>query len=237
MIASNPYIHIPPATSTESIYFDGVNETAGAGSVSMMQGASAFTYMLWVRPDTVSGTDRLYYQLFNGNRYMEITMVNAKLRVIIRNVGVSPSYGNILTDNNVFSSTTWAHVAITFSSGTVVIYIDGSSVPFTDSGTTPASTATNNVNTEIVSANYFEGYLDEVALFDYALSGAQVTEAYNDGITNDYNLLSGGAPEHYWKFETADGDDETTVNDQGDTGTNDLTLTNMEIGDYQNEVP
>lgn len=226
------------ATSTESLYFDGVDETANPGQISALIGASAFTYMAWIRPDTVSGSDRFLYQYFNGNRNTRIDMSNAKLNVIIRNAGVVPSYGNIITDNDVFTAAVWQHLTITFNAGTVVIYVDADSKPFTDSGTTPVSTANNAVDSHIIHVGGpYEGYIDELAIFDYAMTAGEVATAYNGGVTNDYMELVSGAPEHYYKFETGDGDDATNVTDQGDTSGNPLVLSNIEIGDYTNEVP
>jgi len=247
MYIGNPFLQFPSAgggaDSTESLYFDGVDESGNAGSISMMQNVGVFTFMCWVRPDSVTGTDRLYWQYFNGNRNVRIEMVNAKLNVIIRNAATSPNYGSTLTDNDVFSTTTWHHLAVVYdgSAGAgsrVIIYVDGSSVADTVTGAFPPTTASNSVDSYIIhSSNLFEGYLDEVALFDYAMTSGEVTTAYNSAVTNDYTSLVSGAPEHYWRFETGDGDDQTTVNDQGDTGTADITLTNMEIGDYSSEVP
>ncbi|MCP4846168.1 MAG: tandem-95 repeat protein, partial [Actinomycetia bacterium] len=95
----------------------------------------------------------------------------------------------------------WHHVAFSFGSGGMQLYLDGNRVdtnPYTGGlGTTSggagnyepiaigASTRTSGDGTVTPLNDYFDGRIDEVAIFGTALSGA------------DINRLSGGALQHY----------------------------------------
>jgi hypothetical protein len=66
------------------------------------------------------------------------------------------------------------------------------------------------------------GNIDEVAIWDSALSASDITSIYNSGVPNDISSLS---PVAYYRMGDNDGGTGTTITDQG-SGGNDGTLTN-----------
>ena len=89
----------------------------------------------------------------------------------------------------------------------------------------------------------FNGLIDEVALWDSALSASDVTAIYNSGVPADLSSLS---PVNWWRFGDGTGDTDSgggapangdtigTVVDQG-SGGNNATGTNGPL--YSNSVP
>ena len=67
-----------------------------------------------------------------------------------------------------------------------------------------------------------EGLIDEVAIFNSALSASDITAIYNSGTPDD---LSSYSPVGWWRMGDNDGGTGTTITDQG-SGGNDGTLTN-----------
>ena len=84
-----------------------------------------------------------------------------------------------INDNN------WHHIVLTrrASNGEVKIYIDGN---LDKAGSTDSGNVTTNFNHIGMiedtggTPEYFQGYLDEVKIFNYILSGSEVTDIYNN---------------------------------------------------------
>jgi hypothetical protein len=72
-----------------------------------------------------------------------------------------------------------------------------------------------------IAMNY-DGFVDEVAIFDSAISEADITAIYNSGVPAD---LTSYSPATWWRMGDNDGGTGTTITDQG-SGGNDGTLTN-----------
>lgn len=89
-----------------------------------------------------------------------------------------------VTSNNAVATGGWHHVAVTKSSGTARLYIDGS-----QDGQGSMGTATANSNAlklgardDLAAASYFKGTLDEVRLFSRALTAAEVAGDHTAGL-------------------------------------------------------
>ncbi|MGH7240368.1 MAG: LamG-like jellyroll fold domain-containing protein, partial [Candidatus Saccharimonadales bacterium] len=79
------------------------------------------------------------------------------------------------------TTSTWQHVVYESSGGTITIYINGTAY-----STTTESAPVDNATSSAIGGNGYSsestyGYLDEVVLYDAALSSAQVTGRYNSG--------------------------------------------------------
>lgn len=110
------------------------------------------------------------------------------------------------------------HVAITWSSGTVLMYFDGVSVPVQTAatgGTAPTTAGTGgdfSIGRQgAFSSNYFPGYISNVAVFDAVLSAATIRQHATYRLTGSEPNCIGA-----WSL------DNTAVNQQA-PGTNDLT--------------
>lgn len=120
---------------------------------------------------------------------------NGRIRVAIQNSGWLISTAVIPRD-------TWFHIAVTMSSTGIIMYKDGVEIL--------NSTATNSLNRQPVYesaaigvrsylslspplAQYFGGFLDEIALWDVTLTAQEVQDIYNateTGKTADLNDLT-----------------------------------------------
>ena len=136
---------------------------------------------------------------------------------------------------------TWHHVAFTWDAGTLELYVDGvkdTSVTKTaDNAVTSIRTTTAALTIGNGTNNfYFDGNIDEVAVWNTTLTDAQITAIYNSGTPNDLRLHSASANlQGFWKM----GDLVTSfptypdASGNGNTGT----ATNMVVGDIETEAP
>jgi hypothetical protein len=117
----------------------------------------------------------------------------------------------------------WYHGLVVRSSGTVTIYLNGSSVAsVSNTGQFNSSTSSSKIGDDNSNNPAFPGLIDEVAVWSSALSSSDITSIYNSGTPNDISSLS---PVGWWRMGDNDGGTGATITDQG-SGGNDGTLTN-----------
>lgn len=107
--------------------------------------------------------------------------------------------GNIVLANSQLNDTNWHHIVVTRNGSytTAKIYIDGVEVAVTRADRTPvaptadiAIASTNDSSTGWSPAHALDGHVDEVAIYDYALTAAQVEYHYDVGVGNEVYDLS-----------------------------------------------
>ena len=180
--------------SNYSMEFDGSSDFIDSNSSpeALVGSNHAYTVSAWVNP-SVSGNLKIVGAMDTGNRWY--------FRVL--NGYASYSYG-AATSGNDYQGTaapialnTWSHVVFTFDGSTThKIYVNGILKLTESSGS--AQTITNSKNAYIgalnlngSTVNFFNGKIDQVTIFDYALSQDQVTQLGAEGyafnfIPNDY---------------------------------------------------
>jgi hypothetical protein len=92
----------------------------------------------------------------------------------------------------------WYHIAVTVDNNSVQLYIDGVEVE-DDNTTSNPTTNTNNFiigatydsDTPTVPKNYFNGYIDEVRIWDVSLSPTQIHEMMNQEIEQNESSVRG----------------------------------------------
>jgi hypothetical protein len=112
---------------------------------------------------------------------------------------ISPQYGSSIVDAG------WTHLVGTYDGANIRLYVNGSEV-----GTGTAETGSIVYSTEnayIGAFEYYtptsslllpvEGKIDETAIWDSALTAAQVTQVYNNGYPRDLTFLS---PTSWWRL-------------------------------------
>ena len=186
--------------SNYSMDFDGTSEIIRFGDVNGFDRTDAFSGSCWVN---LTGSDNEFilskqdgtttkgYMLYvNVSRYLILYIANTTTnRILIRT-------------NSTVSNNNWNHLAFTYdgssTSAGVKLYINGVNQSLTNLGNTSitGSLLDSSVPFQIsgrdgTSANGINGKIDQVSIFDYALSQDQVTQLGAEGyafnfIPNDY---------------------------------------------------
>lgn len=234
--------------NTLSGSFDGTDDYLDCGTVSALNSSSAYSGSLWLNYNSVnriplgagSASNRWYLHLVNS------TTIQYHMGP---STGVPyPGPGYPTWTVSTLSSSTWYHIAFVHDGTDVTLYLNGSS-----QGTKTGAETSNNVfkGTQFVIGRYtsvpgtynFNGYIDEVSVFDSALSASNITAIYNSGVPADLSSLS---PVGWWRIGDGTGDTDSgggtpasgdtigTVVDQG-SGGNNATEKNGPL--YSNDVP
>ena len=154
--------------------FDGTDDLVLTND-PVITGTGDFTYTAWINRATVNGTDYICGNYGTGNYGVEFYGAsNGGVRCYHRG-------SNVISATTLVADT-WYHVAVTRSSGTGQIYIngavDGASVSIAGSIGAVLNFAIGN-GPNYTSEN-FDGIIADVKVFDIALSAANMKELYDD---------------------------------------------------------
>ena len=111
------------------------------------------------------------YQLFIdlGGIQFHFSFDNTVWYGIFSGYGETPASGIIDTDE-------WQHIALTFDSGTMKVYYNGE-LKTTESGPSELPSCQSSV-----FFNWFNGSIDEAAIYNRALTACEINQHYNNGL-------------------------------------------------------
>lgn len=179
------------SSNSYSGVFDGADYIT-VGSIAALNGSSTASFSCWFKFDGTPSSEGIIGSGVSSSARFWVQVVNTTtLRFgTLGNV----SEFTVSTMNN----TTWYHLACVMDGTSKSVYLDGSLV----GSTTVTALSGNWANSMTIgrlpvppfgAANYFAGYLDELALFDYALTSSQVTAIKDDKSYNN--------PVALWRLE------------------------------------
>jgi hypothetical protein len=154
--------------------FDGINDYVSVPDHATLDVGDFFTYELWLRRGATRGvTQRIIHK--GGGAPSLGFGGNNKLVLIPGGSGTTA----LATSSSAITDSNWHHVVATKSGSSVHIYVDGIDVTVPGSNATTTNNATAlNIGRATTGTAYFDGDVDEVAVYPVALSQAQVLEHY-----------------------------------------------------------
>jgi len=224
-----------------SMDFDGSDEYVDCGSIADFDYQDPFSLAAWVKLTAnsfhailskqsvkVGSTSRGWVFYFDGG----------KLKLIHRNAIGNEAW---IESQSTYNDGDWHFVVATYdgseSAATgMKIYVDGSSVVTTTIEDTLSATTQIGINCKIGVRDtnlYFDGKIDEPAIYDRELSSGDVTALYSDTVPKDISTTS---PYAWWRFTQADKDGFATILDHSGNARNG-TAVNMESSDINVDVP
>ena len=244
-----------PYTNTKSIDFDGTNDRIDCGdsdSLSFGNGTndSPFSISAWINVDDTS-VNRIINKTNASSGGEWIFTTGTAARTLVLNlydhpatVHSGPYRGKAGTTSFNSYIGQWVHVAATYdgrggdtANAGINLYFNGALESTTDvtAGTYVAMSNTSSpvqIGADPSWTNlYMNGKIDEISVFNTALSSEDITNIYNSGTPND--LSSYSSLVHWWRM--GDGDTFPTITDN--KGNNDGTMTNMALDDIVENVP
>jgi len=187
-----------------SMEFDGSNYI-DAGSASYLNGVTKCSISLWINLDTAaSGKTPLStwnYGLSPRGQFAIQTDSSSGSTYGLRfwtPLNTTSNAAEFRQTGNVFNENTWHHLVIVYNAGAVQFYKDGSPISSTGLGTMPTSLAAGDGRLYIGQfgglGRYWDGKIDEVAIWDTDLTSTQVQSIYDGTSTNltkDLTTVSG----------------------------------------------
>ena len=161
-----------------ALKFDGVDDYVDTGYAANL---STWTVAVWVKSPTAPSSENQSgpvhreknYQI-NWNHMMD--NFRGAAGVQIEGTWYPASFGNLQAD-------TWYHLAATYDGYNLKAYRDGVLITNNSdpSGLPDAEGETLKFGRHVLTEDYFSGTVDDVRIYNYALSDGEITALYNEG--------------------------------------------------------
>ncbi len=156
----------------KALSFNGTGSRVTVADSASLRLASAMTLEAWVYPTTVSSAWRDLIMKGNDNYYLAATTTS----------GGRPGGGGIFGGSygEAFGTApmptnTWAYLALSYDGATVRFYVNGAQVASrAKTGTIRTSTNALTIGSDPFYGQYFRGMIDEVRVYNTALTVAQI---------------------------------------------------------------
>ena len=160
-----------------ALRFDGVDDYVDCG----VHVPEVMSLSLWVYPESLSGTQTLAgesdYSFYQNNVRLELR--SGRVRYAFADGATEQVYMFGVTNPN---TEEWTHVAVTRDGGQAAIYVNGAEDMSKPYAFVPAACSTAlTVGGTASGANPFKGKIDDVRLYDRALSEPEVRELAQAG--------------------------------------------------------
>jgi len=243
-----------PQFSKYSCSFDGVDAFIAVNDSAVLRPTGDLTISLWMQPSTWNITTGSSTQYALGcvrtggwGIYLENTGGNNTTLEFQLRIGSGYIYAKIDKDTTE-AFTGWKNIIATYNQSTGVsrIYHNNKTTGTTDGSTTPGSSITYNASpvplfigadaqNTTVAEHFFNGLIDDVAIFNTEVTSDQRAEIYNFGKPDDLSQMSGLIG--YWRMGDPDGQasfpEIVDVTSNGNNGT----MTSMVATDITSNVP
>ena len=179
-----------------TLYFDGRNDYVEDEQI--ISGWSEITLMGWINYDS-AGAGR-FRILFGQNNFSLRLLPDNKLQVIAN--------GTSITYSSAIQASQWIHVAASYSSSSneLKLYINGEEVNVKSINGSLAMNTKNFTIGKFANSNnqFYNGYMDEVRLFDKALSNNEIQKiVYQEIEQNGANIRGSEIPKDVTDFVDA----------------------------------
>ena len=168
-----------------------IGNSAGIVNTTLQLSSTAHSVSLWMKPQDLTATkwQIMFFSAFNG--YPSFTLGKRPDRTTsfhYRNESSQEVYFTLSNAN------TWYHVVVTRNNSGSTIYVNGSSVA-TDSNSMGTYGSSSYEKASIGSnplypAEYFDGTLDQIRVYNVALTATDVANLYNNETTTTAGTLS-----------------------------------------------
>ncbi|MGA1824325.1 MAG: LamG-like jellyroll fold domain-containing protein [bacterium] len=177
---------VPQGKSGGAYEFDGIDDYICSKESIPITGTMSRTLSLWFKTSIASHEQKIVHLgTSEGSTrasagFAFSLWINPSNKLIFRG-----NQCNFDTGVEVFHNT-WHHVAATYDGENVSVFLDGkfikSEAKYLSTKGNPLYIGTDDRGSKYLGRAYFCGIMDEVALFDYALSEDEIHQIYNEGI-------------------------------------------------------
>ena len=165
----------------KALTFNGTSSRVTVPNSASLQLTTAMTLEAWVNPTTVNSAWRDVIEKGNDNYYLMGTSTPSS-----RPAGggiIGGSYGEAF-GTAAMPTNTWVHLAVTYDGAAVRLYVNGTQVSsVAKTGNILTSTSPLTIGSDPFYGQYFRGMIDEVRVYNIALTATQIQADMTTPIT------------------------------------------------------
>ena len=207
-----------------SLSFDGTDDYVDLGNTSALTITGSVTLSAWVSFSNFDNSLAAVISKYSGTNGYSIEKTAGENKL---SFWVGDGSDDIEVTSNTLSATTWYHVVGTNDGTTSKIYVNGSLANSTAQGSPVGPTGNLKIgmhSEQTASSRYWNGKIDEVAIWNDALTVAEITALYNSGnpltaSSNSGNYTSAANVKGYWRFGENTGTKVHDLTGSGNHGT------------------
>ncbi|HTR79395.1 MAG TPA: LamG-like jellyroll fold domain-containing protein, partial [Gemmatimonadaceae bacterium] len=175
-----------------ALKFNGTSTLVTIPNSASLQLSSGMTLEAWVNPSTVNGNWRDAIYKGNDNFYLEATSTNGSFpdAGLIGGGSYADAFGTAKLTANA-----WSFLTETYDGSTLRLYVNGTQVASTaHTGAIATSTNPLQIGGDSIYGQYFVGLIDEVRVYNVALSAAQIQADQASPVTSTPDTTPPSAP-------------------------------------------
>jgi hypothetical protein len=167
------------------IDFDGTDDHINFKNEFNLNSGS-FSIEAWVKSEAVNSNT----QTIISKRFSTSSTDGYDLRLVNNSISFNWNNGNTITSTYPIDSNRWYHIAVTFSGSNYNLYVDGILIAGPISGANPTSNSVNFIvgamdQNNVTPFNYFNGWMDELRIWNTELTVDQIRQMMNQEIKDD----------------------------------------------------
>ena len=174
-------------------YFDGTNDYVSLGGSTGLDLGANITLEAWIKLNVIPTGTQIMPIISKSKSGAYAIVVDANTGKIETNfnIGSTIKAGETISGNMVVG--TWYHIAATFDGGTVKFYRDGvlkstvAASPSIFTNTESIYIGANPTSNTPTASQYFNGFIDDVKIYDYVRTQGQIITDMN-GYSTDSNI-------------------------------------------------
>jgi hypothetical protein len=174
-----------------AISFDGVDDYVNMSKSS--SGYREYTLIGWFRTDKVAPDTDFAYRIVTVHRGAPSTLVSILLRGNDVSLMIFDGTAHrFLRVTKPYNDNNWHFLAGTAKNGEQKLYYDGALIgTFNYPFIIQTTTYTDKIGTFNGINGMFNGFIDEVRIYNRALSDEEIKQLYYNGLTNKFNITIG----------------------------------------------
>lgn len=158
-------------------FFDGFNDFIEISNQDQLCLSDSFTLMAWIKPMAVTSSDWTEDHTILAKKYSYYVSIDPLGNLSFYGYGLSAGWIHSINLEPYLHK--WTHIAITYDGSHITVYIDGIEnlyMPVTgvlDTTSTPLTIGYVGYD------RYFEGFIDEIKIYDISLTFEDIQYHYN----------------------------------------------------------
>ncbi|RLD26423.1 MAG: hypothetical protein DRI75_11750, partial [Bacteroidetes bacterium] len=175
-------VQVSMGNDCSAIDFDGIDDNITFNDNYDFSGA--FSMELWIKPSSLTGTQSII-----SKRDANSLTSGYDLKLVNSTLSFNWNSSGSLSSPYSLGSNKWYHIAVTFDNTTYRLYIDGVEVNSTG-GVIPTANSLDciigamdqSITSPFNPVNYFNGWLDELRIWNVGLTATQIRQMMNQEI-------------------------------------------------------